>query len=86
MIYLKWIKAGLKSVFSFSYTSFLTKAKEPSLSNYLLIVRRTAAGFLPFLRALSRNGTQAVSFKIWTWVTDSISYDEDLWAKYVSNQ
>ena len=41
---------GLYSEFSFSYTSYLTKAEEPSLSYYLPIAGGRIIGFIPFPR------------------------------------
>ena len=41
---------GLNSDFSFSYTSCLTKAEEPSLSYYLPIAGGRIIGFIPFPR------------------------------------
>ena len=49
----------LNSEFSFSLTSCLTKAEEPSLPNYLPI-----AGFIPFPRVLVLGEMQSVSSRI----------------------
>ena len=43
---------GFNSEFSFSQTSCLTKAEEPSLSYYLPIVGGRIIGFIPFPRVL----------------------------------
>ena len=43
---------GLNSEFSFSYTSYLTKAEEPSLPYYLPIAGERIIGFIPFPRVL----------------------------------
>ena len=43
---------GLNSQFSFSKTSCLTKAEEPSLPYYLPIAGRRIIGFIPFPRVL----------------------------------
>ena len=43
---------GLNSEFSFSYTSCLTKAEEPSLPYYLPIAGGRQIGFIPFTRVL----------------------------------
>ena len=43
---------GLNSEFSFSLTSCLTKAEEPSLSYYLPIAGGRIIGFIPFPRVL----------------------------------
>ena len=59
---------GLISGFSFSYTSCITKAEEPSLSYYLPIAGGRIIGFIPFSRVLllcemqkSRRGLKLVS-------------------------
>ena len=52
-------KADLNTEFSVSLTGYLTKAKEPSLPNYLIVT----GGFMPFSRALTRCEMQA-GFKI----------------------
>ena len=44
--------AGFNSEFSFSWTSFLTKAEEPSLPYYLPIAGGRIIGFIPFSRVL----------------------------------
>ena len=43
---------GLHSEFSFSSTSCLTKAEEPSLSHYLPVAGGRITGFIPFPRVL----------------------------------
>ena len=48
----KWILTGFNSEFSFSYTSCLTKAEEPSLPNYLPIAGGRIIGFIPFPRVI----------------------------------
>ena len=67
---------GLNSEFSFSYTSYLTKAEKPSLPYYLPIAGGRIIGFIPFPRVLVLCEMQSVSSRIWTRVTVSIS-DED---------
>ena len=57
---------GLNSEFSFSQTSCLTKAEEPSLPYYLPIAGGRIVGFIPFPRALVLCEMQSVSSKIWT--------------------
>ena len=52
---------GLNSEFSFSSTSCLTKAEEPSLPFYLPIVGGRIIGFIPFLRVLVLCEMQSVS-------------------------
>ena len=68
---------GLKSEFSFSYTSCLTKAEEPSLPNYLPIAGERIIGFIPFPRVLVLWEMQSVSSRTWTRVAVSISYDDN---------
>ena len=61
----KSITAGWISVFSFSKTGCLTKAKEPILLYYLIITgRERTNGFIPFLRALAQSEMQTALFKI----------------------
>ena len=55
---------GLNSEFSFSYTSCLTKAEEPSLPYYLSIAGGRIIGFIPFPRVLVLCEMQSVSSKI----------------------
>ena len=66
---------GMNSEFSFSLTSCLTKAEEPSLSYYLPIAGERIIGFIPFPRVLVLCEMQSVSSRIWTHVAASISYD-----------
>ena len=68
---------GLNSEFSFSLTSCLTKAEEPSLSYYLPIAGGRIIGFIPFPRVLVLCEMQSVSSRIWTRVAVSISYDDN---------
>ena len=68
---------GLNSEFSFSKTSCLTKAEEPSLPYYLPIVGGRMIGFIPFPRVLAPCEMRSVSSRIWTRVAVSISYDDN---------
>ena len=68
---------GLNSEFSFSETSCLTKAEEPSLSYYLPIAGGRINGFIHFPRVLVLCEMQLVSSRIWTRVAVSISYDDN---------
>ena len=68
---------GLNSEFSFSSTSCLTKAEEPSLSYYLPIAGGRIIGFIPFPRVLVLCEMQSVSSRIWTRVAMSISYNDN---------
>ena len=67
----------LNSEFSFSYTSCLTKAEEPSLSYYLPIAGGRIIEFMPLPRVLVLCEMQSVSSRIWTRVAVSISYDDN---------
>ena len=55
---------GLNSEFSFSKTSCLTKAEEPSLSNYSPIAGGRIIGFIPFPRVLVLCEMPSVSSRI----------------------
>ena len=68
---------GLNSQFSFSWTSYLTKAEKHSLSYYLPIAGGRIIGFIPFPRVLVLCEMQWVSSRIWTRVAVSISYDDN---------
>ena len=71
---------GLNSEFSFSSTSCLTKAEEPSPAYYLTIAGGRIIGFIPFPRVLVLCEMQSVSSRIWTRVAVSISYDDNHYA------
>ena len=78
--------AVLNSEFSFSYTSCLTKAEEPSLPYYLPIAGGRIIGFIPFPRVLVLCEIQLISSRTWTRIDVSISYDDnhyttDKWLK-----
>ena len=68
---------GLNSEFSFSWTSCLTKAEEPSLPYYLPIDGGRIIGFIPFPRVLVLCEMLSVSSRIWPRVAVSISYDNN---------
>ena len=68
---------GLNSEFSFSETSCLNKAEEPSLPYYLPIDRGRIIGFIPFPRVLVLCEMQSISSRIWTRVAESISFDDN---------
>ena len=68
---------GLNSEFSFSQTSCLTKAEEPSLSYYLPIAGWRIIGFIPFPRVLVLCEMQLAWSRTWTRVAVSISYDDN---------
>ncbi len=75
----------MNSEFSFSWTGCQTKAKEHSLPYYLLIAggRQMDSS----LRVLAQNEMWTASSRIWTQVTDSISYDDNIhYAKHTSDQ
>ena len=73
----KWSLTGLNSEFSFSLTSCLTKAEEPSLPYYLPIAGGRIFGFIPFPRVLGLCEMQSVRSRIWTLVAVSISCDDN---------
>ena len=75
--FLKRSLTGLNSEFSFSKTSCLTKAEEPSLPYYLPIAGGRIIGSIPFPRVLVLCEMQSVTSRIWTCVTVSISYDDN---------
>ena len=64
---------GLNSEFSFSETSSLTKAEEPSPSYYLSRIIR----FIPFPMVLVLCEMRSVLARIWTHVAVPISYDDN---------
>ena len=68
---------GLNSEFSFSLTSCLTKAEEPSLSYYLSIAGGRIIGFIAFPRELVLCVMQLVWSRIWSCVAVSISYNDN---------
>ena len=69
--------AGLNSEFSFSLTSCLTKAEEPSLPCYLPIAGGRIIGFIPLPRVLVLCEMQSVLSRNWTRFTVSISCDDN---------
>ena len=60
----KWSLTDLNSEFSFSLTSCLIKAEEPSLSYYLPIAGGRIIGFIPLPRVLVLCEIQSVSSRI----------------------
>ena len=68
---------GLNSEFSFSKTSCLAKAEEPSLSYYLPIAGGRIIGFIPLPRVLVLCEMQSASSRIWSRVAVFISYDDN---------
>ena len=83
--FFKWSFTGLNSEFSFSKTSCLTKAEEPSLPYYLPIAGGRIIGFIPFPRVLVLCEMQSVLSRIWTCVAVSISYDDNHYTTGTSN-
>ena len=78
----KWSKAGLNSEFSF-LIGCVTKAKEPSLSDYLPIAGGGRIdGFMPIPRVLVWSEIQAVLSRKWIQVTSIISYDDNHYSKF----
>ena len=70
----KRVLTGLNSEFSFSLTSCLNKAEEPSLP---YIAGGKIIGFIPFPRVLVLCEMQPILSRIWTRVTVSLSYDDN---------
>ena len=68
---------GLNSGFSFSQSSCLTKAEEPSPSYYLPIAGGRISGFIPSPRILVLCEMQSVSSRIWTRIAVFISYGDN---------
>ena len=68
---------GFNSEISFSKTSCLTKAEEPSLSYYLAVAGGRIIGFIPFPNVLVICEMESASSRIWTRATVSISYDDN---------
>ena len=64
--------AGLNSEFSFSLTSCLNKAEEPSLPYYLPIAGGRIIGFIAFPRVLVLCEMQSVLSRNWTRIAVSI--------------
>ena len=67
----------LDSEFSFSLTGCLIKTKETYLSYYLPLVGVRMRGFIHFSRELVISEMHWASFRIWTRVAISISYDDN---------
>ena len=74
----KWSLTGLNSEF--------TRAEELSLPYYLPIAGRRIIGFIPFPRVLVLCEMQSVSFRIWTRVAVSISYDDNHYTRGTSGR
>ena len=68
---------ALNSEISFSQTSCLIQAEEPSLPYYLPIAGGRIIGFIPFPRVLVLCEMQSVSSRILTRVAVSIYYDDN---------
>ena len=66
----------------FSKASYFTKAKKNKKKPQCILLfsyswwRAKRDGFIPFLRALAWTEIQTASSKIWTWVAESISYND----------
>ena len=76
--------AGLNSKFTF-YIGCLTKAKETSLIYYFSRTGGRTDGFIPLARAFTQSEMQTASSRIWTWVTNLIFYDNNLYTKRTSS-
>ena len=78
--------SGLNSELSFSYTSCYTTVEEPNLPYYIPITEKIV-WCVRFPRVLTLCEIQTASFKIWTRIIMSISYDDNcypherLWKK-----
>ena len=70
---------GFEFRVSFSKTSCLIKAEEPSLSYHISITGERIIGFIPFPRVLVLCEMQSASARIWIRVAVSISYDDNHW-------
>ena len=77
------VSAGLNSEFSFSRTSCFTKVKWPF---YLPIAGDRRDGSMPFPRLLAWREMQTVLSRIWTPVSDFVSYDNNLYTKCASTR
>ena len=75
----KQSKAYLNSEFCFSYNGCLKKVEWFSFPYCVLIAGRRTDGFMPF-----PSDTPTVLSRIWTWDSDSISYDNKSNAKPTS--
>ena len=75
---------GLNSQFSFSFTSCLTKAEEPSLPNYLPIAGGRRIGFIPFPKVLVQCKMQSDTSRIWTRLAVSICYADNHYTRGTS--
>ena len=82
----KRILAGFKTEFSFSLTSFVTKAKETSHPYYLPKQWdwERMIGFIPFSRVLQLYQMQSDLSRNWTLVAASISYDNNYYTSCTS--
>ena len=78
--------AGLNTEFSFSWTSCLTKAEEPSLPYYLPIAGGRIIGFIPLPRVLVLCEMQSVLSRNWTRITVSISCDDNYYTTGTSKK
>ena len=76
---------GLKSEFSFSYTSGYMKVKEPSPPSYLSIDRGRIVGCISLPRGLALCEMYVATFRIWTRVDMSISYNTKYYTTNASN-
>ena len=82
----KWSLTVLNSEFSYSWTSCLTKAEEPSLLYYLPIAGGRIIRFIPFPRVSVLCEMQSVLSSIWTRVAVSISYEDNHYTTGTSRQ
>ena len=78
----KWSKAGLNSEFSFSSTGCL--AKNPICPIIRQSLEKKMRWIDVFLKAWGQSEMQTAFSRVWTWVSDSISYNDDHYAKCIS--
>ena len=74
----------MNSEFSKLKTGRLTKVKETSLPYYLPIPGERTNRFMAFSKELKWSKIQTILSRIWTWVDDSISYDDNHYTEHAS--
>ena len=75
----KQSKASLNSVFFL--LDDLSKIKERSLPYYIPIAEERTNELMPFSEVLVLCEIQTTSSRIWTWIANSISYDDNNYTK-----
>ena len=74
-----------KKIYSTHRQVCIIKAKEHSLLYYLSLIVGIGQGFLLFPRSLTRNKIQTASSRLWTWITNFISYNDNHYTKCTTN-